>query len=1348
MYPSHKNRLLAVLCLFGILFVNGQYTKLKFDHVSLPASVSTNQVNCFLETEEGFLWMGSRGGLIRFDGYKALEIKNIDKEGNVGSFGHVNTIIRDDFGIIWIGGQGGVYRYNPLTGLTDEFTKLKLKPQDECRILYKTRANNIVIGTTKGFYVFNPGTDTITHYKHRSAFKQSLSSNIIRCVFEDSQGYIWIGTYDKLNRLEPKTGMIKRYKLKPQNDATLLQNNLILSISEITINQKKRLLVGTETGLVLFDTETDNFEVFKQGKGKRKLSNSVIKTIQVVADNEVWLGTDMGLNIFNPVERTFRKYYANYNNSYTISNNIIHTVFKDSKGNVWLGTNNGIDKAFVSNGNFFRNQLSEGAPYIDKSVQVTSVAQDKEGNHWFATSEGFCCYNEHTKKYEWFRISDILNTKIRDIIVDKRGQVWLATPQGLHIYFPKSKTFQSYYSDVNNVEALQTNYIQTVFEDELGNIWVGTFKGGLFKVKDPEAENLSFVNVDDLLSEQVQITRTSINSIVQGTKNTIWICTSLGVKELNVITGELQQIITNLDYIPVIHVENERYVWYVENNAIMKLDVSTSKKEFVSEVPKDVRAWLFDKDKIWFSTFRNLYHIKKDGTELKQVSNKVTQMDNYAWVSYKNNQGDLIFGGANGFICFNPAEIEVDNTVNPVQFTNLNVLGEVVAPYFSDHSSILDKNINNVDELAFEYAQNTFSLEFSTLNYKDQENEKYTYILEGYEKEWQVISGKNPEASFTRVKPGNYVFRVKSANSTGGFSEEGRRMHIVVHPPLWASNWAITIYILLFLVILIYSKHLLVTRVNDKNNLEFEKKQRVKTDELIRSKTRFFTNISHELKTPLTLIFSPTERLLKEETDPKKIATLEIIKRNTERLIRLVNQMLDVRKIETGMEKLNLENYDLVGFTKRLTLLFEEEAAYRNVQLKFASEVENLEMKFDMTKVEKIIFNLISNAFKFTQDHGKIKVKINVVKKNAKDFACIQIKDSGIGISEENQKRIFERFTNVNTKNYTSQEGTGIGLSLVSDYVELHKGFVKLNSKVDKGSAFSIFLPLEVASEVENVTAAKGLGELDMEEADFESEEEKLDADGKLKLLVIEDDRDMRSFISSSFSDEFQVSVASDGEEGYQKTFLNHPDIIISDVMMPKMDGITLCKKLKKDVRTSHIPIILLTAKGGNVNKMEGISVGAEDYIQKPFHLDYLILRTNMLLSKREKVQKEYLNEEEVSVSEITTNPVDERFLNELMAVIDKNLDNSELSVHLLAELLQLDKTSLYRKVKSLTGQTATAFIRHTRLKKAAYLLKSDKLNISEVMYMVGYTHRSYFTRSFKELYGMVPTEYKTKKGE
>lgn len=1345
MSPKTKKKLLVLLSLFGAFLVNAQFTKLKFDHVSLPASVSTNQASCFLETEEGFLWMGSRGGLIRFDGYKALEIKKIDTEGNTQSFGNVNSIIRDESGRIWIGGLGAVYRYNPLTGLSDQFSKIQLKPEDECRVLYRTRANKIVIGTTNGFYVYNSEKEVIAYFKHRRAFKQSLSNNIIRCIFEDSKGYIWIGTYDKLNRFNPKTGMIKRYDLKPRKGSSLLQNNLILSISEINLREEKRLIVGTETGLVLFDAATENFKIYKQGKGKKKLSNSVVKTIQVVSDDEVWLGTDMGLNIFNPQEETFQKYFANYNNSYTISNNIIHAVFKDSKDNVWLGTNNGIDKAFVNNGNFFHNQLGPDAPYFNKSVQVTAVTEDKEGNHWFATSEGFCCYNKETKKYEWFRISEILNTKISDILIDKRGQVWLATPQGLHIYYPKTKTFKSYYSDKNNVEALQTNYVQTVFEDVLGNIWIGTFKGGLYKVNDPEAMDLTFVNVDDLLTEQRRISNTSVTNIVQGTDNTIWICTSRGLKELNVITGDLQEFITNLDYVPVIHVEDEKYIWYIEGNDMTRLDLSTSKKEFIAKMPQDVRAWLFDEDNIWFCTFRDLYHIKKDGSQLKQISGKVTQMDNYSRVSYKNNQGDLIFGGANGFIAFNTATIEIDTTVNPVQFTNLKVLGKVVAPYFSDNSSILDKNINNVDKLEFEYAQNTFSLEFSTLNYRDQENEKYTYILEGYEKEWQVISGKDPEASFTRVKPGNYIFRVKSANSTGVFSDDERIMNIVVHPPIWASNWAIAIYILLFLIVLIYSKHLLVARVNDRNNLEFEKIQRVKTDELIRSKTRFFTNISHELKTPLTLIFSPTERLLKEETDPKKIATLEIIKRNTERLIRLVNQMLDVRKIETGTEKLNLENYDIVGFTKRLTALFEEEAAFRNVQLKFSSEIEKLEMKFDMTKVEKIIFNLISNAFKFTQDHGKIKVKITVVKKNGKDYACIQIKDSGIGISEENKNRIFERFSNVDTKNFTSQEGTGIGLSLVSDYVELHQGFIKLNSKVDKGSNFSIYLPVETVGEVVNETAGKGLGKLDMQEADFESEEEKLNADDKLKLLVIEDDRDMRSFISSSFEEEFQLIQAADGEEGYQKALLNHPDIIISDVMMPKMDGITLCKKLKQDVRTSHIPVILLTAKGGNVNKMEGISVGADDYIQKPFHLDYLILRTNMLLSKREKVQKEYFKEDDVTVAEVASNPVDEKFLNELMAVIDKNLDNSELSVHLLAELLQMDKTSLYRKVKSLTGKTATAFIRHTRLKKAAQLLKQDNLNVSEVMYMVGYTHRSYFTRSFKELYGMVPSEYKAK---
>lgn len=1326
-------------------FVFAQKSNIKFETLNLPDNVNSNGINCFYQSRDGFLWMGSRDGLIRYDGYNLFKIY-AESEGNKKfSFGDVSSIIEPEPGELWVSNPKGVFVFNTESGAVNRFRSLRPERRNY-RVLFETSIGEIVIGTNKGLFFYNPKTDKITEYRHREGFEKSLSNDVVRCVYEDKEGVLWIGTYDQLNKFNRKTGTFQRISLKDKSTSNLLQNNLILSINEVQIDDRNILLVGTETGLVLFDKDDASFEIFSQGPGKNDLSNSVIKTMEVVSNEEIWLGTDRGLNLFNLQDYSFQSYFANYNNSYTISNNIVRTVFKDSKGNMWLGSNNGVDKTFVGEGNFFHNRIGRNDPYFDKTVEVTAIDQDEYGNHWFATREGFCCFHKASKKYEWFQISDKLSMKISELIVGKSGHVWLATPQGLHVYDPKKRVFSSYYSDKSKLNSLKTNYINSLFEDVYGNVWLGTYKGGLYKGELKENNEINFTRIQAEFGNGTNLNSLSVNKIIGGDGDQVWISTDDGLKELNIVSGEIKPFLIDVDFVGGIKMEGNNILWMVANSKVLKYDIKTSELTEISNAPKGVRSIISSDNNLWICTLRNMFRLDKKGGQMEQMSHKFTQMRNYSHASYKNDQGELIFGGANGFVAFNPNSVSVDSTENVVQFTNLKVLNKVITPISNTKEhEILNKDINYVDELILEYSENTFLIEFSTLNFYNQNREKYRYILEGYESEWQEVSGKQHFASFTRVKPGNYIFKIKAANASGVFLDTYRSLKVVVKPPLWASTWAIGIYIVLVLVFLFISRKLLIARVNDINSLKFEKLQRIKSDELISSKTRFFTNISHELKTPLTLILSPTERLLKSETDTKKIATLEIIKRNTERLIRLVNQVLDVRKIETGSEKLNLERYDIVRFSKKIISLFEEEASYRKIKLGFSSEIEKLEMEFDMTKLEKIIFNLVSNAFKFTPDGGKIRIKVSIEKNNSKSYVCIAVKDNGIGISDENQQVIFERFTNINTANFTSQEGTGIGLSLVNDYVNLHKGFIKLKSKKEKGSSFGVHLPLGLHKEqqIENLVQKN-------EEISNSSIENDLDEDGvnefsKLKLLVIEDDRDMRSFISSSFEDDFDLILAADGEEGYDKTFQYHPDIIISDVMMPKMDGITLCKKLKSDIKTSHIPLILLTAKGGIENKMEGISVGADDYIQKPFHLDYLLLRTKMLLSKREKNQKEFLEDNSENTEEITTNPIDQKFMKDLVEMIEKEMDNSELSVGALADMLGLDKTSLYRKIKSITGQTATAFIRHMRLRKAAELLKDETLNVSEVMYMVGYTHPSYFTRSFKELFDMAPSEYKTK---
>jgi len=1333
-----------LLILISFFSAAAQKADIKFETVNLPLDIHNEGVNCFFQSEDGFMWIGSKDGLVRFDGYSARKIYGREKGALDFSFGNVIGIIQPEPNILWVLNPFGVFIFNCKTGSVKKF-KLLVSEKKKFRTLYKTKSGKVAIGTNSGLFLYEYTSKKLDFYQHRKGFDQSLSNNIIRCVFEDKDGVLWIGTFDKLNRMDPKTGVFKTISLKSKSTKNLLQNNLILSLSEVEQNNENTLLVGTETGLVLLNKKTLKFKVFSQGEKSNELTNSVVKSILVVSPREIWLGTDRGLNLFNSVEVKFDKYLSNYNNSHTISNNIITTITRDKGGSLWLGTNNGVDKTFVDIGNVSHNRLNSQSAYFDRTVEVNAIDQDSKGDYWFATSEGFCCFHSDTQAYEWFEIPNKLSLKISDLLVGKSGHIWLSTPQGLHVFNPKKNKFRSFYSNKNKPDHLQTNYLKCLFEDAYDNIWIGTYLGGIYKASLQSNEDVHFTKIDGVLDNGEKFDSFFIKEIHGGKGDLIWVTNEGRLSEINVVTGKIKQLFSQNAYVSAVRLEDDKFLWMILNSKVVKYNLHTLKMETVGEVPKGMRNMEVSKNDLWLSTSKNLFRMGKETGQLEYLFNRRSQMRNYSRTSFKSEDDNMIFGGKNGFVAFNPNKIIRDSTDNIVQFTDLKVLNSSVIPGGKDgKKSILLKDINYVDKLNLGYAQNTFLIEFSTLNFYNPNSDKFSYILEGYDSEWQEVTGSQHFASFTRVKPGNYVFKVKAANASGVFLDAYRSIEINVNPPFWASNWAMSIYAVLVFLFLYASRKLLISRVNDINNLKFEKIQRAKTDELVSSKSRFFTNISHELKTPLTLILSPTERLLKTETDQKRIATLEIIKRNTERLIKLVNQVLDLRKIETGSEKLNLEPYDIVRFARKTISLFEEEARYRKIKLSLVPHMEMLEMNFDMTKVEKILFNLISNAFKFTPDGGEIEIIVRTVVENKIDFVCMDVSDNGIGISQPNQKLVFERFTNISSTNYTSQEGTGIGLSLVSDYTDLHQGHVKLKSEENIGSIFSVYLPLGLKKEesMYNSLDDKDIPINQSSSHDLSSEEV-VEVPRKLKLLVVEDDRDMRSFISSSFEEDFDIILASDGQEGYEKVFKTHPDLIISDVMMPKMDGIALCKKLKSDIRTSHIPLILLTAKGGIESKMEGIGMGADDYIEKPFHLDYLLLRTKMLVLKRENNHKVFLEDSFEASHKVTSNPVDEKFMKDLIDVIEREMDNSELSVTVLADFLRIDKTSLYRKVKSITGQTAIGFVRNMRLKKAAELLKDKDLNVSEVMYRIGFTHRSYFTRSFKELFGVVPSDYK-----
>ncbi|MCG8700962.1 MAG: ATP-binding protein [Bacteroidales bacterium] len=1349
----------SVLVAFFVLFSATLHCQqlLKFRHQELPPEMMSVTSNTLLQDKKGFIWMGFNNGIVLADGHQTQVIRCYEN-GVVSSFRHVNDLVEDCKGRIWIATMDGVFIYNRTNHqsnkIRDEYTG-----SSACRSIDKTSKNEILVGTENGLYFYDTAGTYISHYTHVEGNNKGLSNHIIRSSYEDINGNLWIGTFNGLNFIDRKKNEIKRFKLQ-RSDSILQRNNLVLSIKALDNNNDSLLVVGTETGLCLFNTYSEKFEQYTHSEELNTLSNNVIKSLCVV-NNQIWIGTDYGLNVFDLNNKQSDRFFHNYLNTHSICNNIISDVLLDNQNNLWLATNMGIDRLYIPSYQTLHNQFKNSNSVLKEGINIKKHTLSSNGDVWFVTNEGVIYYNSSEDAYHKLEPPKILHNKVHDVVYDENGLVWIATSAGLNIYNPKNHKIESHTAFENKKNALTTNYLSCLSKDSEGNIWIGTFNKGVFRARRNNNGDIDFYNVNQSSNSGSSLVSNKVYDIQVDKKGNIWIGTKLGINVFNVVKGTIERFkdekygaVPNC-FINQIYEDCNDNIWLATAKGLYFCDAKESSFSCIKSPSKLVKSVCVSDSLVYFISKNKLYRYNQQTKNLILAPGREIDMPGLNRVDVLDSNTLLIIGNE-GFVCLNTKQVE-NHSPNPtLRFTGLFIHNQRMTagiPYKS--RVILNKDIDETESLNLKYSENTFSLEFSSLVF-GSENIQYSYILDGYDQDWLMLKNGDNRAIYTQVRPGKYTFRVKAANSNGVFINSERNLSIRVKPPLYLSKVAILLYVIIFSGLFWLSRRLLVVRMQYINELEMQTMQRKRSEELIEIKSRFYTNISHELKTPLTLISSPIEELLENNLDNETKNTLQLVNRNIDRLKKLVNQILDMRKIDKGIEQLRLEEYDIVRFCKRVVEQFDDESVRRHMNLKFNSALQHLNMCFDLEKIEKVIVNLLSNAFKFTPDHGHILVDLNEDKKLSEKqelHVKITVSDTGAGIDMKDSTRIFERYNNLGTHNYSNQPGTGIGLSLVKEYVEMHNGKVLVESTINEGSKFSILLPIKVAEySTQGITLDEINSEkpesnseypIDVSDKSREMESEHQVNNSSLMVLVVEDDADMRDFICLGLEKEYEVSIAKDGEQGVMKAIQILPDIIVSDVMMPNLSGTQLCAKLKADVRTSHIPIILLTAKGGIENQIKGIETGADDYIQKPFNMNYLRVRIKNLMAQRSRLREYYLNNKGMESVEIAMNPTDEKFLTDVLNKIEQEMDNSELNVSRLGELLGLSNTNLYRKIKALTGLTATEYIRNVRLKKAAQLLKNKELNVTDVMYMVGFNHRSYFTRSFKEMHGVSPKEFK-----
>lgn len=1347
---------ISILLILPTLLI-GQSNNMRFRRISVEDGLSNNNVLSILQDHQGLMWIGTGYGLNSYNGYEFKYYNNKREDSLSLSDDYISVIYEDSHYRLWIGTGNGINEYN---GIKDYFSRHLTDINNDLsskyiRVFFEDSQGRLWAGTSKGLYIFNE-----KEHKYKPYLAEENIPIRINTIYEDFNDQLLIGTLNGIWNIENQK--LSRFNLADEHFNKILRSSEIRSIEG---DNSGNLWVATEgEGLFRIDKHL-NAKQYTVQNTNGKLSSDLIRVVKTTEKGDLWIGTREGLTIYDPVHDIFHSYSHNKYDPFSLSHNSIRDIYQDHSGGIWVATSGGGLNYYHPNNNLFNLINQElGTENTLNYNHITAVEGAEGENIWIGTSgRGINFYNIKKNTFKFFKKdkneNSLINDDIKSISLDSSGNLWIGTYGGISYLNVKSETFKNYALDKLDEDNPLLNQVHTTLIDHNGNLWAGTNGAGLvlFEIK----KNKFTRFISDESNSKFLITN-HIDVLFEDSHHNIWVGTRLGLDVLNTTTMEFNH--TSLKDIKTQSIHEDRYgnMWIGTKGQGLYLYFPNGKSlnfNRESGLPGNViHAILEDsKNNLWMSTNRGLSKMiisrnQKGGFEKAEFTNfnksdGVQGNQFFPGSAYKSPAGKMFFGGINGLNFFFPENIPSHNNYSPVLLTDLKIKNQVVKP--GKEGSPLIKQINYSDEITLNYNEAEFTVEFAALNYLNPYKSIYAYKLEGFDNDWNYI-GQRRNVTFTYPSDGSYVFKVKSSTSPNYWPKEYAAIKINVLPPPWKSNWAYAFY-LVCLLLFLYVYHRITSN--------FSKLKRDK--ELSQGKFKFFTNISHEIKTPLTLILAPLENLImSHEGDVKTYNQLIMMKRNGNRLIHLINQLLDYRKFESGAMKLQAAKGNIVKFTREIFISFKALSEKNNINFEFTAP-DSIEVWYDRDKLEKIIFNILSNAFKFTNEGGKINIKLSShhqtnSEKYKNGYCDITIEDTGSGIPEKKLKQIFKRFMSEELCP-TEYAGSGIGLNLAKRLINIHKGEILVDSKISANgksgySQFKIRLPLgkDYLKNEQIVLDFKDSEEISqyakvnheiIEHNEIQESETKKGSKNQI-LLIVEDNDELRSFISSFFKEDFKVYEAKNGKEGLQKAFQLVPDIIISDIMMPIMDGIQFCKKLKNDYRTSHIPIILLTARTPLIFRIEGIETGADDYVTKPFSTLYLKKRVQNLLHNREKLMEKFRKELLLQPKKITIKSPDDSFLENLLQHIEKNMDNPNLSVEDLGKEIGMSRSNLYRKIKALTGLSIVKFIRDIRVKRAAQLLKEKKLNVNQIAYMTGFQDLDYFRKCFKDEFKVTPTQY------
>lgn len=1346
--------LLCVLSMF-IAIGFGQQSSIPFQRYYSKDGLSSNTIYSILRDSHGFLWLGTEDGLNRFDGRRYTVYRYDANKENSLMANHITALCEDKKGRIWIGTNGGglsyydsnidtIHLYSKTPGGKEVSTAINS--------IEKDARGNIWIASYGALFVVNVDKLHEKVDKKYAAILNLFEGKVSSSVFRDSQNNMWVSSESSLFQISPDLQKVRKFDVLSKSDG-YVDGVEIMSITE---DQQGRIWMGSMLGLKYLDKGQHEFRPFKGSPERGLLSSSRIYALRNDPRGGLWVGTDNGLDIVNTADFSVQRIKPDVNDIHSLSHKSIRSICIDHRGIYWVGTFQGGLNKFDMNVSQFRLKSLDlmGHRSLDAGM-VTSFAADQNRIFLGVDGGGVWAYERSLDRLKPFTIAADLPPDLTVLALERQdNDLWIGTyQQGVIVYHLKSNTSKRYVAGVGD-KNLNNNDVFCLKRDYRGNMWVGTNGGGVniigrdgLTVKKYRRSTVSDGGAGLLLSGDY------IRAFEEDNFHRMWmgfygagLCVYDPVQNKTKIYNKANSKLPS-NYILAIRSDRKGNIWVGTNGNGVGL-LSPHANSFVTLSEKDglvngaVQSIVEDDDgKMWFATNKGLSCYDPKVKKFKNYTDAVGLQEGAFMLgsALKLSDGEIYFGGQKGFNHFYSKNLKMNVNPADVVFTELKIDNAIVRPA---ENGPIKQSLLTAERIYLRYKQN-FSLSFAALNLTVPEDNQYEYRLIGFDNNW-INNGKGNSVYYTNLDPGEYTFQVRASNNDGLWNKDIKSITIIVDPPFYRTTVAYILYVLSFFGLLFAIRRRGIQKLKQKFALEHERlqarqlieQQRIEAEtmhKLDTLKIKFLTNLSHEFRTPISLIVGPIDNLMAKNKDITIANQLGLIRRNAQRLLNLVNQLLDFRKMEYKELTLQEADGELVSFIKDVFDSFNDMASQKGIDYSFMSCHEKLYCRFDQDKIERILFNLISNAFKFTDREGDIAVCISSMEYTPdRAHVCIEVRDTGIGMPKEIQKAIFDSFFQYDADSMMAAQGSGIGLSIAQSFVHMYKGNIEVESTLHEGSTFRFDLWLNLV-ETSDVLISEPIGT-----------DVAYPAESRLSplVLVIEDDDDFRYYLKDSLQEHYQVIEADNGKDGWQKALFHHPDLVVSDVQMPYLNGMEFAQKLTQDRRTKHIPVVLLTASRVDNGLVCGFESGAVGYLTKPFDMQVLLAKINSLLTLNQAFKDVYSKQVSIVSPTVEVTSEKDKFLQKILAYVYENMDNPQLSVETLSAHISMSRASLYNKLLEITGMSPVDFIRSVKLERAAGLLEKSDKTISEIAYETGFANPNYFTKVFKAKYQMTPSEY------